>query len=81
VGRIALFAHDLDIPARYGILQTVGDTTGPGGISRALRAVPIFCDYARQIMVHCPEAWIINYTNPMMLCTAALYAAAPGIKA
>jgi alpha-galactosidase/6-phospho-beta-glucosidase family protein len=80
-GPIQMFAHDLDIPARYGILQTVGDTTGPGGISRALRAVPIFCDYARQIMVHCPGAWVINYTNPMTLCTAALYAAAPGIKA
>jgi alpha-galactosidase len=80
-GPMEMFANDLDIPAQYGILQTVGDTTGPGGISRALRAVPIYLDYAHQIMAHCPDAWVINYTNPMTLCTAAFYAAEPEIKA
>ena len=80
-GPMWMFANDLDIPAKYGILQTVGDTTGPGGISRALRTVPIYVDYAHQIMEQCPEAWVINYTNPMTLCTAALYAAEPDIKA
>jgi alpha-galactosidase/6-phospho-beta-glucosidase family protein len=80
-GPMQMFAHDLDIPARYGILQTVGDTTGPGGISRALRTVPIYVDYAHQIMEHCPRAWVINYTNPMTLCTSAFYAAEPEIKA
>lgn len=80
-GPMEMFANDLDIPARYGILQTVGDTTGPGGISRALRTVPIYVDYAHQIMAHCPQAWVINYTNPMTLCTAAFYAAEPQIKA
>ena len=80
-GPMQMFANDLDIPAKYGILQTVGDTTGPGGISRALRTVPIYKDYAHQIMEHCPDAWVINYTNPMTLCTAALYAAEPEIKA
>jgi alpha-galactosidase/6-phospho-beta-glucosidase family protein len=80
-GPMQMFAHDLDIPARYGILQTVGDTTGPGGISRALRTVPIYVDYAHQIMEHCPDAWVINYTNPMTLCTSAFYAAEPQIKA
>jgi galacturan 1,4-alpha-galacturonidase len=80
-GPMQMFANDLDIPAHYGILQTVGDTTGPGGISRALRSVPIYLDYAHQIMDLCPEAWVINYTNPMTLCTAALYAATPDIKA
>ncbi|MBN1641465.1 MAG: alpha-galactosidase [Anaerolineae bacterium] len=80
-GPMQMFANDLDIPAQYGILQTVGDTTGPGGISRALRAVPIYLDYAHQIMDHCPDAWVINYTNPMTLCTAAFYAAEPEIKA
>ncbi len=76
-----MFANDLDIPARYGIVQTVGDTTGPGGISRALRSVPIYTDYARRIMACCPDAWVVNYTNPMTLCTAALYAAEPDIRA
>jgi alpha-galactosidase/6-phospho-beta-glucosidase family protein len=80
-GPMQMFANDLDIPARYGILQPVGDTTGPGGISRALRTVPIYLDYAHQIMAHCPNAWVINYTNPMTLCTAAFYAAEPDIKA
>jgi alpha-galactosidase/6-phospho-beta-glucosidase family protein len=80
-GPMWMFANDIDIPARYGILQTVGDTTGPGGISRALRAVPVYVDYAHQIMEHCPDAWVINYTNPMTLCTSAFYAAEPEIKA
>lgn len=80
-GPMRMFANDLDIPLRYGIVQPVGDSTGPGGISRALRSVPIYVEYARQIMRHCPKAWVINYTNPMTLCTSALYAAEPGIKA
>ncbi|MFW5751154.1 MAG: alpha-galactosidase [Planctomycetota bacterium] len=80
-GPMQMFANDLDIPLRYGIVQTVGDTTGPGGISRSLRSVPIFADYARQVMEHSPDAWVINYTNPMTLCTQAMFAAAPGIKA
>ena len=80
-GPMQMFANDIDIPAKYGILQTVGDSTGPGGISRALRAIPIYLEYAHQIMAHCPDAWVINYTNPMTLCTMTLYAAEPDIKA
>ena len=80
-GPMQMFANDLAIPARYGILQTVGDTTGPGGISRALRTIPTYVEYAHQIMEHCPNAWVINYTNPMTLCTSAFYAAEPQIMA
>ncbi len=72
---------DLEIPRKYGILQPVGDTTGPGGIVRGLRAVPIKAHYAHLVMKHCPNAWVISYTNPMTLCTAGLYAAEPAIKA
>lgn len=72
---------DLEIPAKHGILQTVGDTTGPGGILRGLRSVSIYSEFARAIAKHCPKAWVINYTNPMTLCTAALYAEMPSIKA
>lgn len=72
---------DLVLPESYGILQTVGDTTGPGGIMRARRAIPLFVDFAKQIERYCPSAWVINYTNPMTLCTAALYAGFPEIKA
>ncbi len=80
-GPVSLREADLEIPAKYGILQTVGDTTGPGGILRALRSVPIYRQLAAAIMEECPEAWVINYTNPMAICTAALHALAPGIKA
>lgn len=80
-GPTTLRQADLDIPARYGILQTVGDTTGPGGLLRGLRSVPILREFARAIMEHCPKAWVINYTNPMALCTAALFADTPEIKA
>lgn len=72
---------DLLLPEEYGIYQTVGDTTGPGGIMRARRALPLFFDFARAIEKYCPDAWVINYTNPMTLCTAALFRAWPGIKA
>ena len=72
---------DLVIPEQYGILQTVGDTTGPGGLFRAKRALPVFFEYARLIEKCCPDAWVINYTNPMTLCTAALYKAFSKIKA
>lgn len=72
---------DLVVPARHGVLQTVGDTLGPGGLLRSLRAIPTMRDYGRLIMEHCPGAWVINYTNPMTLCTAALHAGGPGIKA
>ncbi len=71
---------DLEIPRRYGVVQPVGDSTGPGGILRGLRCVPTKAHYAHLIMKHCPNAWVINYTNPMTLCTAAFYAAEPDIK-
>ena len=80
-GPITMRYADLEIPARFGIVQPVGDSTGPGGLLRALRAVPTYLDYARQIMACCPKAWVVNYTNPMTLCTSALYAADPAIKA
>lgn len=80
-GPIEMRFADILIPERHGIMQPVGDTVGPGGIGRALRAVPLYRDFAHAIMEHCPRAWVINYTNPMTLCTAALYAAEPAIRA
>jgi galacturan 1,4-alpha-galacturonidase len=71
---------DLEIPRSHGILQTVGDTTGPGGILRGLRSVPICEELAHQVAASCPGAWVINYTNPLALCVAALAAAEPGLK-
>lgn len=80
-GNIECRRGDLLLPEEYGILETVGDTTGPGGIMRARRALPLFFGFAYAIKKVCPDAWVINYTNPMTLCTAALYKAFPKIKA
>ena len=64
--------HDLEIPEKHGIYQPVGDTIGPGGISRTLRNVPVFVDLAKSFIKHCPEAWILNITNPMTVLTNTL---------
>lgn len=60
---------DLEVPERYGILQTVGDTVGPGGLSRALRNVPVFLELARAMERHCPQAWMLNCSNPLSALT------------
>ena len=72
---------DIHTPEKYGIYQSVGDTTGPGGIVRALRTVPMYKVFAEAIRDYCPNAWVINYTNPMTMCMAALYKYFPKIKA
>lgn len=72
---------DVHTPEKYGIYQTVGDTTGPGGILRAMRTIPMYEIIAQDIKTYCPNAWVINYTNPMTLCTQALYRVFPKIKA
>lgn len=72
---------DVHAPEKYGIYQSVGDTSGPGGIIRALRTVPMMEVIAKAVEKHCPNAWVINYTNPMTLCMQALYSAFPAIKA
>jgi len=72
---------DVHLPEKYGIYQSVGDTVGPGGFIRALRTIPMFVDIGEHIREYAPNAWIINYTNPMSLCTRALYETFPDIKA
>ncbi len=72
---------DVHAPEKYGIYQSVGDTTGPGGIVRAMRTLPMFEEIAQGIKACCPKAWVINYTNPMTLCVRTLYRIFPEIKA
>lgn len=72
---------DVHTPEKYGIYQAVGDTVGLGGLVRALRTLPIFEDYARLIERYCPRAFVVNYTNPMTVCTDILYKTFPGIRA
>jgi alpha-galactosidase len=80
-GTFQEMASDVHLPEKYGIYQSVGDTTGPGGLLRALRTIPIYMEFAEKIKTHAPEAWVINYTNPMALCMRTLYEVFPGIKA
>jgi alpha-galactosidase len=72
---------DVHAPEKYGVYQSVGDTTGPGGINRALRTIPLYQDIARAIEKRAPDAWVLNYTNPMSVCTRTLYETFPKIKA
>jgi alpha-galactosidase/6-phospho-beta-glucosidase family protein len=63
---------DHAIPERHGVLQTVGDTVGPGGWSRALRNIPVVVDIIRQVERLAPNAWFMNYSNPMTVLTRAI---------
>jgi len=80
-GSIDMMKHDLEIPAKYGIIHPVGDTVGPAGLCRSLRTVPMYAEIARAVARHAPNAWVINYTNPMTVCTRTLYKVWPEIKA
>jgi len=71
VGGIDVISKDINIPLKYGVDQCIGDTLGPGGVFRALRTIPVIVDICKDIEKLCPEALVINYTNPMaMLCWA-----------
>lgn len=63
---------DFEIPKKYGLQQTIGDTLGIGGIFRALRTVPVMLDFARDMEEVCPDAWLLNYANPMSILTGAM---------
>ena len=72
-GSTEVWQHDILIPKKYGIDTNVGDTRGPSGIFRALRTIPVMLDIARDMERYCPDAFMLNYTNPMaMLCRAML---------
>jgi len=60
---------DFEIPKKYGLRQTIGDTLGIGGIMRALRTIPVMEYFARVMEKVCPNAWLLNYTNPMSMLT------------
>lgn len=70
---------DFEIPKRYGLRQTIADTLGIGGIFRALRTIPVMLDFARDMEEVCPDAWLLNYTNPMSMLTGAMLRAT-GVK-
>lgn len=66
---VDVFRHDVEIPKEYGVDTNIGDSRGPSGIFRFLRTFPIMLDIVRDIERFCPDATLLNYTNPMaMLC-------------
>jgi len=71
VSGTACVQFDNDIPLKYGIDQTIGDTMGPGGVMKALRTLPVFLAILEDAKRLCPEALILNYTNPMSAITLA----------
>src|SRR5262245_29704720 len=71
VAGLANVRHDFDVPMKYGINQCIGDTIGPGGIFKALRTGPAWLDILRDAEELCPNAWVLNYTNPMSILTLA----------
>ena len=72
VSGVECVRFDNDIPLEYGVNQCIGDTIGPGGLFKALRTVPVFLEVLKDIERICPDAWVLNYTNPMsIMCLAA----------
>jgi alpha-galactosidase len=65
IGGLDEIRNDLEIPEKYGIRQSVGDTVGPGGLARGLRHIPFAVKVAREMEQLCPKAWLLNLTNPM----------------
>ena len=63
---------DFEIPKKYGLQQTIADTLGVGGVFRALRTIPVMLDFAHDMEEVCPDAWLLNYTNPMAMLTGAM---------
>jgi alpha-galactosidase len=80
VGMYPATVRDFEIPARYGLRQTIGDTLGVGGIFRALRTFPVLDGIAADMREICPDAWLLNYTNPMAMNVAYLAAIAPDLQ-
>ena len=71
VGGFDSMRYDLEIPEKYGVVQPIGDSVGPGGIMRALRSIPVLLDIARDVESVAPNAWLLNVTNPLSaLCRA-----------
>jgi alpha-galactosidase len=73
VGGYPATRADFDIPARYGVRQTIGDTLGIGGIFRGLRTIPVVVDLARDMLEVCPDAYLLSYSNPMAMLPWAAY--------
>jgi alpha-galactosidase len=79
-GSLELMAEEVALAEEYGLFFPVGDSTGAPGLIRGLRSAAIYKDFAEALAAICPKAWIINYTNPMSICTRTLTRVAPGLN-
>jgi galacturan 1,4-alpha-galacturonidase len=79
-GPLELMAEEITLAEEYGFFFPVGDTTGAPGLIRGLRSASVYKDFAEAIATICPHAWVINYTNPMTICTRTLTRVAPDLK-
>ncbi len=68
---------DFDVPARYGLRYTINDTINVGGVLRGLRSIPVVLDIVRDMEELCPDAWFLNYTNPMAMLVRAVAERSP----
>lgn len=80
VGMHDATVRDFEIPEKYGLHQTIGDTIGIGGVFRGLRTFPVLDGIARDMLEVCPDAWLLNYTNPMAMNVTYLHRVAPQLK-
>src|SRR4051794_22767682 len=80
IGGIAATRLDFEVPSKFGLRQTIADTLGVGGIFRALRTFPVLSDIATDMQEVCPDAWLLNYPNPMAMNVWWLSQAAPAVK-
>lgn len=65
VGGFEALRHDIEIPQNFGVFQSYGECVGPSGVLRALRSIPVFMEIVKDMELVCPNAWLINYTNPV----------------
>ena len=79
-GPLELMAEEIALAEEHGLFFPVGDTTGAPGLIRGLRSASIYKEFAEVIASICPNAWVINYTNPMSICTRTLTHVAPELK-
>jgi alpha-galactosidase len=79
-GPLELMREEIALAEEYGLFYPVGDTTGAPGLMRGLRSASIYKEFAKALAAYCPDAWIINYTNPMSICTRTLTRVAPELK-
>ncbi|MCX7043990.1 MAG: alpha-galactosidase [Candidatus Sumerlaeota bacterium] len=77
---VKVWRHDIEIPKKYGVDINVGDTRGVAGIFRALRTIPVMLDIARDMAELCPDAIMLNYTNPMAMLCRAMQKTYPGLQ-